>query len=376
MTLAPSTWARRVRADVGERLGRLRLEVAAAAQSGIAAGLAWFIAHNLLGHPRPFFAPIAAVIVLSAAVGQRWRRAVELVFGVAVGIAVGDVLVLLVGVGPIQIAVVVMLAILVVAGLGGGGGIAVSQAAASAVLVATLQPPTGGIYYGRFIDALVGGAVGIVVLALLLPFNPLIRVQRDAGKTLDRLSGALHQAVRAIESRDADRAQQGLDGLRAGEHEYAQLRDSLTMGQETAAIAPLRWRSRPALTQYVDAAIHIERATRNVRVLLARVRAMVRDSESVPEQLSEALRLLAEAVSTLRRELHKGEEPVRTRDLVIDAVAAAGAAYAEGVGFSGSVVVAQVRSAAVDLLVAAGLRRDDADRAIRRAATPRGRDRG
>ena len=33
-------------------------------QCGLAAGLAWFLAANLLGHPAPFFAPIAAAIAL------------------------------------------------------------------------------------------------------------------------------------------------------------------------------------------------------------------------------------------------------------------------------------------------------------------------
>jgi uncharacterized UPF0146 family protein len=53
--------------------------------------------------------------------------------------------------------------------------------------------------------------------------------------------------------------------------------------------------------------------------------------------------------------------------LVLEAVALASEAYRVGVGFSGAVVVAQVRSAAVDLLIATGLPEEAADRAVRAA---------
>ena len=54
-------------------------------QCGVAAGLAWFIAHDLVGHERPFFAPIAAAIALGTGMGRRLRRGSELVLGVVVG---------------------------------------------------------------------------------------------------------------------------------------------------------------------------------------------------------------------------------------------------------------------------------------------------
>jgi hypothetical protein len=50
----------------------------------------------------------------------------------------------------------------------------------------------------------------------------------------------------------------------------------------------------------------------------------------------------------------------------VRAVDSAGRAYALGVGFSGSVVVAQVRSTANDLMRASGLSQKDADGLVRR----------
>src|SRR3954466_13712123 len=84
-----------------------------ALQAGLAAALAWFVAHDVIGRPSPFFAPIAAVITLASSVGQRARRTVELVLGVAIGIGIGDGIILLIGTGPWQVGLVVLLAILV-----------------------------------------------------------------------------------------------------------------------------------------------------------------------------------------------------------------------------------------------------------------------
>ncbi len=64
--------------------------------------MAWFLAVLILGLERPTFAPIAAVIALGLAVGERGRRAVELTLGVAFGVAIADLLVSVVGVGAVQ----------------------------------------------------------------------------------------------------------------------------------------------------------------------------------------------------------------------------------------------------------------------------------
>src|SRR5206468_9129108 len=116
---------------------RVRGNLLFAVQAGVAAGLAWLVANDLLHHPRPFFAPIAAVIALNVSVGQRLRRVVELVLGVALGILVGDVLIYFIGTGAWQIALGVAAAIPVSVSLG-GGPIVTGQAASSPVLAARL----------------------------------------------------------------------------------------------------------------------------------------------------------------------------------------------------------------------------------------------
>ena len=54
-------------------------------QTAVAACVAWFLAVLIFGLTRPTFAPIAAVISLGLAAGERGRRAFELTLGVAFG---------------------------------------------------------------------------------------------------------------------------------------------------------------------------------------------------------------------------------------------------------------------------------------------------
>jgi uncharacterized membrane protein YgaE (UPF0421/DUF939 family) len=349
-----------------DRLRRVRGGVLLAAQAGIAAALAWFIAHDVIGHPRPFFAPIAAVIVLNVSVGQRMRRAVELVVGVAVGILVGDVLIYFIGTGPWQIGLSVAFAILAAVFLGGSPTI-IGQAASSAVLVATLAPPQGGVYYSRFVDALTGGVVGVLVIALLLQVNPLTRIGRAAGPTFQCLGEGLLACADALRSRSLEDAEEALDALRRSESSVAAFRDALADARETATLAPARWRARVPLAQYVDAEPHLDHAVRNARVLARRTVAAVRDGEEPPAELLAALQGEAEAVAALGRELAAGTEPARTRELALAAVALAGAAYRRGLGFSSDVVVAQVRTIGTDLLLATGLPDQTVTKLIRRA---------
>src|SRR6266545_4671090 len=267
----------RSRATLADRVRRVRAAALFAAQAGVAAGLSWVVAFDLLHHTRPFFAPIAAVIALNVSVGQRLRRVVELVVGVALGILVGDAL----------------------------------------------------IYFTRFLDALIGGVVGILVMALLLPVNPSAVIRRAAGPAMDLLA----------------------DGLRGC----------------AAALAPVFWRSRGPLTQYLDAAEHIEHAARNGRVLARRTVALLRDGEPAPPGLVEALQILADAVTALRDALAATAEPLRPRELTLVAVGRAADVYRAGLGFSGDVVVAQIRTIGTDLLLASGLPRPVVEKAIRRA---------
>ena len=103
-------------------------------QTAVAACAAWFLAVLILGVDRPAFAPIATVICLGLAVGERARRAVELTFGVAFGVAIADFLVSAVGVAAVQAGLVMALAMVLAVFLG-REEIGVKEAAISAMII-------------------------------------------------------------------------------------------------------------------------------------------------------------------------------------------------------------------------------------------------
>lgn len=143
----------------------------------------------------------------------------------------------------------------------------------------------------------------------------------------------------------------------------------IAAAKEIAAVAPLGWRSRSVLGQCVESYPHVERALRNTRVLTRRSHSMITDNEQVPFSLVEAVDALADAVSWLRHELGSEAEPVASRAAILRAVKRSAEAYHDGwLGFSGGVVVAQIRSIATDLLSASGVEHDEIRRTIRQAA--------
>ena len=201
--------AERSRVSMRTRLERLRLAWRSILQVSVAAALAWLIATEVLGHPPPFFAPVSAIITLGLTVGQRGRRAAEVAFGVALGIAIADLLVLQIGTGAAQLAIVVLLATSAAIFLGSGQMLA-TQAAVSAALVATLQPPTDGFKFDRFLDALVGGGVALLVNALLLPAHPSSWYAAPPRPVLEELAATLEDVAVALERRDRELAEAAL----------------------------------------------------------------------------------------------------------------------------------------------------------------------
>ena len=204
------------------------------------------MAKLIVGTPDPFFAPAAAVISVGLQRGQPLRRSAELSAGVAIGIGVAFLLRSAIGLGPVQIGAIVALTILA-ALLVHASIVLVNQAAISAVLVMTLPNAALGNGPDRFFDALIGGAVALIVGQLAFARNPASSVIELAGDVLGELAAKLRDGALALERAELARAQAALDSLRALDGTIAQLFDALARAQEAAAFSPTRRRSRDAL---------------------------------------------------------------------------------------------------------------------------------
>ena len=356
----------RSRTSMRTRLERLRLAWRSILQASVSSALAWLIATELLDHRTPFFAPVAAIVTLGITVGQRGQRAAEVALGVALGIAVADLLVLQIGTGAAQLAVVVLLATSAAIFLGSGQMLA-TQASVSAALVATLQPPTDGFAFTRFVDALVGGGVALLVNALLLPARPADLVRRASRPLLDELAAVLEDVAVAIERRERALAEASLQRARAIDELGARFAEAVDVSRETTRYAPPRRSSRGLVESYADAAGRIDLAVRNVRVLArGTIRALSLD-ENVPPEIAGALRQLARAVRSLGAALDDPSLAGEVRDPAVRSAAEATLVLERTGNLSVNVIVGQIRSTATDLLTATGLSYDEATDAVRTA---------
>jgi uncharacterized membrane protein YccC len=357
----------RVRRGIAAGTDRLRVNSWSVLQTAVAASAAYFLAIILLGHERAFFAPIAAVISLSVTLGQRLRRAVELVFGVAVGLMVAALLVLLIGGGTVQIGIVVLLA-MAAAVFMGGGPLVVNQAAVSALLVVVLQPPDDVFSPARFLDALVGGGVALAV-NYLFPINPERLVERAARPVFDELVAVLEDIAAALRSGDRERAERALLRARGiDDDQVTSFYEALAAGYETARLSPTRRRALEHLELYANAGTRIDLAVINTRVLARGAANLLRRGEPAPPLLPEAVLDLSRAVKALSAYLEESKEPEDARRCALEAAHSATEILKERHDLATSVLVGQVRSMAVDILRSTGMDQASALRALEEAA--------
>jgi Fusaric acid resistance protein-like len=358
--------AERSKVSMQTRLERLRVAWRSVLQAGVAAGVAWVIATEVFGHDQPFFAPVSAIITLGLTVSERGRRAVEIAIGVALGIAVGDLLVLGIGVGAAQLSLVVMLATALALFLGSGQMLA-TQAAVSAALVATLQPPTEGVTFERFLDALTGGGIALVVNALVLPADPVRMIRGPLRELVGELAATLDDIAEAILERDRHLAENALLRARGIDELSVRFTEAVDVSRETTLYALPRRRLRGRVEGYVDVAAQMDLAVRNVRVLARAAIRGVRLDENVPPETADALRELSAAVRAAGDALDDPGATERVRRHALNAAATATLVLESTGNLSISVIVGQVRSTATDLVAATGMDTEKAFEAVRRA---------
>jgi hypothetical protein len=361
--------------EVGRHLAsgteRLMANVWPILQTSVAASLAYVLAAVVLRNEQPFFAPIAAVVTLGLAPGQRGRRAVEVALGVAVGLAIADVIVLIIGVGAAQIGVVVAMA-MAAAVFFGERTLLVNQAAISAILVVVLQPAVSAFSPDRFFNALLGGGVALAV-SHLFPVNPERLVERAAEPIFRRLVAVLEKVAEALGEGDLEQAEGVLGRARELDDRVRSFDEALSAGYETARLSPTRRRSLKHLELYAGARIRIELAVINTRVLARGAANAIRRGAAVPPSVPQAVLDLARAVRALAEYLEESEGAEEARRSALEAARGATEALVERHDLAISVLVGQVRSMAVDLLRSTGMNQAEALAALEEVA-PRGSD--
>ncbi|AIG64723.1 membrane protein [Corynebacterium atypicum] len=357
---------RTVDKSLGSRWGRVKKRSWAITQQAVAAGAAYWVAQHIFGHQYPFFAPIAAVIILGMTGGDRLRRAVEMSLGCIVGVGLGDLIVPLLGSGPWQIAVAVAIALLFGSFLS-KSQLVNNQIAIGAILIATIMPPgmvspggTGGPE--RMMDAVIGSTVGILVIAII-PDNPLSAGRQEISKVMAIASSVLDDVANALQRRDARGLANALQAVRDTQGDINSMLDSAKVGREASTISPLFWTSRSRVRSLERILGPVDNAVRNVRVLARRSRVLTEDGDTVADEQIEIIEELAGILLTFSELYERGAEISEAIEIpqMVNQLRRLGSradmSLVEGRVLSAHVVLAQTRSIIVDLLQICGMSR-------------------
>ena len=350
----PPAWdavRERSRVSVATRVDRVRAKSWHIGQAAVAAGVAYFIAADVFGHPSPFFAPIAAVVSLGTSYGQRLRRVVEVTLGVAIGVLIADLLVLAVGTGPWQIAVVVALA-MSTALLLDAGGLFVTQAAVQSIVVAVLAP-SGGEALLRWTDALIGGGVALVA-ATVVPGAPLRRPREQAARVVDKIGYLLRGTARGVRDGDVDGTMELLSDARSTDVLINELRQAADEGISVVRSSPFRTRHRGSMRKTAELVEPLDLALRNTRVLVRRAAVSAYRGDPVPDEYARLCEELADAVEQIAEELRADRLPETVRARLVE-LGEATSRLPRSDELSSEVVLAQLRSIIADLLRLTGM---------------------
>ncbi|MCX2163827.1 FUSC family protein [Corynebacterium auriscanis] len=352
-------------------LERVRETSIFALQCAIAAGIALLVAEQVFNHQAAFFAPIAAIISLGLSEGKRLRRGFELVLGAAVGIGIGDAVISVTGTGYWQVSLAVLAAILSATFID-RSVVVPMQAATTAVVVATIIPPGTSGAMDRMVDALIGGVIGLLVLAIV-PNSPLRTARREMSRLIAKTSLVLDDVAAGMEARDGDAIYEALETARGTQTLVNAMLQSVDGGSEMVSVSPMYWSARRHSRSMRRVLVPADNLMRNARVLARRAEIMIEDEVQSTEELIDLIRGLSDELGRLAGLFATGgtrgtrEEAIKIPSIVrsLQRLAArTGMEAAEGTGLSGSVVLAQVRSMIVDALQVCGYSRKSAMAAL------------
>lgn len=267
------------------RLKRVARRFWPALQVGFAAGLAYFIAFEWVGHPQPFFAPISVIIIVGLSGGERIKRALDMSLGCILGVLVGDLVFAPIGPGGWQIALAVCGSMLF-ASFFSKSMLVANQVAIGSILISTIMPPDAAVTgLDRAVDAFIGSAVGLAVVALV-PSAPLSTARQEISKVLSILSSVLDDVSTGISRQDPAEMALALEAIRGTQSDIDAISTATKSGRESTQLSPFLWGSRRYVQSLSRTVPPTDNAIRSTRVLARRALVLVEDQDTVsPKQL-------------------------------------------------------------------------------------------
>lgn len=359
-TIVPTRWHARYRPRAG--LVRLRESWVALAQIVLAASASFGIAHLLIGHAMPLLAVTVTISSLGLARDTRPAQVAQTVAGMLTGIAISELALLVLVPGWWELALVLAATLVVARFLSPSPQFAIAAAIQTAI---AFMLPLGSFTGMRILDGAVGGAMAILVTALL-PRNPMRQIVRDAHVVFDDVDRAMTRVVQGLRRGDRLRAERGLQRARDLHGPVARWGGSLESGQAISRVSPFVRGRRIELARLRRVHDAMDLATRNLRVVARRAHYAVEDGEARPE-LADVVEGIRAAAALVARVVDDSAAEQRAQAALREIAATLDpAALLPRARLGDQAVVVSLRPLVVDLLVAAGEPRSDAAHEIPR----------
>jgi uncharacterized membrane protein YgaE (UPF0421/DUF939 family) len=288
------------KAAVVEGLKRIRSVWFYLLQTSVAAGLAWYVAHDVLAHPQPFFAPIAAAVSLSTSNVLRAQRAIQMIVGVTLGIGTGALVQGLLGPGTLSITVAALIALLAAVFIGQGyigqGMMFANQTVVSSILVLALY--RSGVGWERIDDALIGGGFALMFAVLLFPADPLEVLRTARIGVLATLNRVLDRTADLASGRRAPAPDWPLPAVDRVHEQLGALLQARATARQVARMAPRRWGLRSAVLGANHQAVQLALLAGSVLQLARVVVPAVGDAgDRLPQPVEAVVGALAKATA-------------------------------------------------------------------------------
>jgi uncharacterized membrane protein YgaE (UPF0421/DUF939 family) len=350
---------RRVRRQLDVKMAgqRVWFSLPAIAQILIAVAASYSIAHWGLGHAVPIMAVTLTINALGLTRDARPVRVAESVLGILLGVALSDGLSLVFGKGLWQL--IVVLAVVFVVGriVSAKVSFAVAAAVPSALVVLLPVPPGGP--FSRTVDAAIGGAVALLVTALI-PRDPTRASRRDGRLLFSVLSESTGSIVDGLADADSAAGELALTRLRRTQPLIDNWTTSLDTALSVSRISPFLRRRLSELRRDSRALTAGDLSARHLRTLARRVEFLVRDGQKRPA-LAEIVHEIQTAVTLLGQELTDLQLAGQARSLLSDLARRLDpATVVPDAGVTDAAIVLMVRPLVVDLLVGTGMEPDAA----------------
>ncbi|GAA0382613.1 hypothetical protein GCM10009541_26520 [Micromonospora gifhornensis] len=354
--------------------GRLRDSWLLVVEVTLATTASWFVASRLLGGPHgsgdlsAFYAPAAALIVLSQARGVRLRRALRVLAGIAVGVVLGEAVVGVFGARSTAAVFVVILAAAGITVATGAPGVVRNQLTTSALFLVAVVPPGQELEPTRLYDALIGGSIALLITQVVGAQSPLRPLDTEGRRTFAELSGVLDDIRQAVQRHDEQAARSAFGRAQQLDSRTAALRRAVSVADENLRLAIWERGSRSRVDAARSAADHVDYAVRNTRTLARSTVVLARLPQPPPPQLATALaglsRLAGCAAAVLTAVVAGDGDTAdrhvdRASAVALDAVRAMTPLVRHEQPLPVSTIVGHIRMVTVDLLRSAGADKPD-----------------